>query len=555
MEKSMKKNLLKSMGRVYEKAKDCKLKSSFLNSIEKDLAMLSDYFGVSEKQSFFVAIVFSLNYKGDTVDLNDLIDYFDCNPTKILEYSEDFEALYNKGIFKKKRSKHRLNIALTNDQFVINEKISEAILKDQPMPVIEKRKESNDVIEVLEDFYTLWEEKREGVMHANELMIKGKSLITANQHFPLIKKIHDMKLDIVDAYVYIYQLWRALSGNEYTSVNKLVDVVFDDPSRKVKYMQEIFSNKNALVKESLIEIEEANFLNDTEMKLSDHSVKMLQKCGLKIYTNKKKNNDIIAPAGIHHKELYFNEAESRHIDVLRNLFQEDNLQKTRKRMKKKKLPQGITVLLHGYPGTGKTELVYQLAKETNREINKVDISGSKSMWFGESEKIVKRIFTDYKEYAKECDLMPILLFNEADAIIAKRRDITHSNIGQIENTIQNIILEELEQFEGIFFATTNLVKNLDVAFERRFLFKIKCNKPDITAKSKIWKAKLPYLKKKECEMLANRFDFSGGQIDNIVRKHAINEIISGTEVDINHILTYCETESMLDDGKKSIGFK
>ncbi len=555
MEKTMKKNLLKSMGRVYEKAKDCKLKSSFFNAAEEDLKVLSGYFNVSKKQSFFIAIVFSMNYKGDTVDLNDLIEYFDCNPTKILEYSEDFEALYAKGIFKKERSKHRVNLALTNDQFIINEEISEAIVKDQPMPDTEKHTECNDVIEVLENFYTLWEERREGAMHANEMIIKGKRLITANRHFPLIKKIHEMNLDIVDAYVYIYVVWRALSGYKYSSVNNVVDVFFDDTSRKVKYIQEIFSNKNDLVKENLIDVEETNFLNDTEIKLSDHSAKMLQKCGLKIYTNKKKKNDIIEPAGIHHKELYFNEVESSQIDVLRGLFREDNLRKTRERMKKKKLPQGITVLLHGYPGTGKTELVYQLARETKREINKVDISLSKSMWFGESEKIVKRIFTDYKEYAKECDLMPILLFNEADAIIAKRRDINHSNTAQIENAIQNILLEELEQFEGIFLATTNLVKNLDIAFERRFLFKIIFNKPDIPVKSKIWQAKLPALKKKECKMLASRFDFSGGQIDNIVRKHAINEIINGTEVNFNHILAYCETESMLDDDKRKMGFR
>src|SRR5690606_22400642 len=115
-----------------------------------------------------------------------------------------------------------------------------------------------------------------------------------------------------------------------------------------------------------------------------------------------------------------------------------------------------------------------------------------------------------KSYAKNCLLKPILLFNEADAIIGKRKEIGSSNVDQTENTIQNILLEELEGFDGIFLATTNLVKNLDAAFDRRFLFKIEFHKPETSIKAKIWNSKMPVLTEDECKMLASRFDFSGG---------------------------------------------
>lgn len=218
------------------------------------------------------------------------------------------------------------------------------------------------------------------------------------------------------------------------------------------------------------------------------------------------------------------------------------------------MPNGITALLHGFPGTGKTETVLQIAKETNREILKVDIGQSKSMWFGESEKIIKRIFTNYKSYAKECELKPILLFNEADAIIGKRRETGNSNIDQTENTIQNILLEELENFDGIFLATTNLVKNLDTAFERRFLFKVEFQKPEISIKAKIWNSKLPNLTENECNTLANRFDFSGGQIDNIIRKNEIYEIVHGITVDFNNIVEFCNSELLLRSKTFKVGF-
>jgi SpoVK/Ycf46/Vps4 family AAA+-type ATPase len=206
------------------------------------------------------------------------------------------------------------------------------------------------------------------------------------------------------------------------------------------------------------------------------------------------------------------------------------------------------------PGTGKTEAVLQFARETGREIFKVDISRSKSMFFGESEKIIKRIFTDYRTYAKKCERMPVLLFNEADAIISKRTDIRRSNVAQTENAMQNIILEELENFEGIFFATTNLVSNLDPAFERRFLFKIEFLKPEFPVKSKIWKSKLPNLSQQECETLAGCFDFSGGQINNIVRKNEIHEIIHGLNVNFNTIVDYCKTELITKNHGNRIGF-
>lgn len=210
-------------------------------------------------------------------------------------------------------------------------------------------------------------------------------------------------------------------------------------------------------------------------------------------------------------------------------------------------------MLHGAPGTGKTEIVKQLAKATGREIMRVEISQSKSMWFGESEKKIKRIFTDYRAYAKECKQTPILFFNEADAIISKRKDSTISNVAQTENAIQNIILEELENFDGILMATTNLASNLDSAFERRFLFKVPFSKPSQEVRAKIWRSKLPDLEYKECQLLAHEFDFSGGQIDNIIRKSEIDEIVSGTSSNFEKIASFCNEESIIAK-RPDIGF-
>jgi SpoVK/Ycf46/Vps4 family AAA+-type ATPase len=184
----------------------------------------------------------------------------------------------------------------------------------------------------------------------------------------------------------------------------------------------------------------------------------------------------------------------------------------------------------------------------------VDISRTKSCWFGESEKIIKRVFRDYREICKDANPTPILLFNEADAVLSKRKNSNASNVAQTENAIQNIILQEMESLEGILIATTNLVNNLDSAFERRFLFKIKFDKPATEAKMLIWKSKMAWLTEDEVQTLAQNYDFSGGEIDNIVRKATMTELIEGKKPSFKELLSICSAERISDGTNQKIGF-
>jgi SpoVK/Ycf46/Vps4 family AAA+-type ATPase len=217
--------------------------------------------------------------------------------------------------------------------------------------------------------------------------------------------------------------------------------------------------------------------------------------------------------------------------------------------------KGFAALFYGAPGTGKTETVYQIARKTGRDIMMVDISDTKSCWFGASEKKIKEVFDKYRAFVKKCETAPILLFNEADAVIGKRKDSTSGNVAQTENAIQNIILQEMENLEGIMIATTNLTQNLDKAFERRFLYKIEFNKPGVEAKEKIWQTMLPVLSENERLELAKNYNFSGGQIENIIRKYTVDSILNSAAPSFQTIQSYCQTEFLYkEDGCKRIGF-
>jgi hypothetical protein len=253
--------------------------------------------------------------------------------------------------------------------------------------------------------------------------------------------------------------------------------------------------------------------------------------------------------------FYPAETESR-IKELINLLDEDNFRSVKQRLAERKMPAAFTILFQGSPGTGKTETVYQISRLTGRDIFLVDISETKSQWFGESEKRIKAVFSRYKSILNSSVLAPILFFNEADGVLGKRQELGDTRRGpaQTENAMQNIILSEMENLRGgILIATTNMAVNFDKAFERRFLYKIEFQKPDIEAKAAIWRSRLPELSSDAAAVLSSRYDFSGGQIQNIARKQAISSILNGSDLSIDGIVALCENET-LEKSAKPIGF-
>ena len=254
------------------------------------------------------------------------------------------------------------------------------------------------------------------------------------------------------------------------------------------------------------------------------------------------------------KELFYNPAEARQIAQLQDLLSEERLNGIRSAMKEKGMRSGVTCLFYGAPGTGKTETVYQIARKSGRSIFIVDVSKIKSCWVGESEKNIKKVFDKYRSCVSAGDVLPILLFNEADAIFGIRNEGAHDAVDKMENAIQNIILQEMEDLDGILIATTNLITNLDKAFERRFLYKVRFDKPSIEARGHIWKSMLPELSETEALQLASDFDFSGGQIENIARKKTVQALISGAEPSFADIREYCSEEGIDNAPRRKIGF-
>jgi SpoVK/Ycf46/Vps4 family AAA+-type ATPase len=269
-------------------------------------------------------------------------------------------------------------------------------------------------------------------------------------------------------------------------------------------------------------------------------------------------NGIIVYKNILNKDIYLNEQEKTAVDQIRSLLNNNTFQSVCERLREKKLRTGFACLFYGAPGTGKTETVYQLARETERDIIKIDISSIHDRCFGGMAENIKEAFDRYHDLSKNYLKAPILFFNEADGIFTKRlavnNDVAHPAVIQDNNSVQNIILEALENFEGILIATTNMATNFDSAFERRFIFKVEFSKPNPTSREAIWRSFVPELKGESLKILSHQFQLSGGQIENIARKTTVQYAITGNEPTMQTLFSWCKEENMNKNEARIIGF-
>lgn len=553
MEINFKEKMLDSIGRVYEMAENSKLESSLFELLDEDLTFLSAYLRTTKSQSFLIALVFSLNYKGDTVDINDLNEYLDCNPIKLLNYSDDIHYLFENGYLKRKMLPYRVGLSLSNEQMIINAAISDAILKSEELPKLVKYN-FNSPIELIEEINKKIKHYKSIEDYGVMLSENVTNLIEANEQNNYSSFILENSITVEDTCVLSSVIWETMLGSRLVNLKNILECIYGENAQMLNKMQLFLNKKDALTKNGLCEVVEDTFFNDVDIKLTDSAKKKFGEMGIKLQISSKNSRNIISCNNIVKKQLFYNKEEQKQINTLHKILIEKNLKKTRKRLQEKKLPKGIVTLFYGPPGTGKTESVLQLAKVSGREVFKVDISATKSMWFGESEKLIKKVFTDYTDLCENSKKLPILLFNEADAIISSRREGKGSAVDQTLNTIQNIILEELENFDGILIATTNLEGNMDSAFERRFLFKVKMDNPTPEVKAKIWLEKMEGLTQAQAIQLSQMFDFSGGQIDNIVRKKEIEEIVHGKTISFEEILSFCGQENLSKSNISKVGF-
>jgi hypothetical protein len=187
--------------------------------------------------------------------------------------------------------------------------------------------------------------------------------------------------------------------------------------------------------------------------------------------------------------------------------------------------RGLTALLEGAPGTGKTLIAGVLARELGGDLYRIDLGRVLSKWIGETERNLGAAF-DAAE-----DGQTILLFDEADSLFARRTEVRSAN-DRHANAEINYLLQRLDSFEGIAILTTNHGAAIDPAFKRRLSMRIAIPVPDASAREELWRVhlptRLPRAGSLDLAKLARRFSLSGGHIRNAALRAAYLSAEEGT---------------------------
>ena len=537
--------LLQAIEAVAESSRDSKMSADFMKASSKEIKFLAEQYGISERQ----AIIFSIcmDEGPNRVDYRDLARHLDLSSIAVLAFAHDIDALVHRRLLRYRDVKDE-------DDFDVPAAVIRCLKHNEVYQLpVHKGLDCAAMFEVLEQWF---EDLDDDALAPKELYEEMRKLFDDNPQVAFGQKVKQLDLDESEELLLVlFCYFLICKGDDDIRFNQMENVFYSTADFN-NAKAALRSDSHTLQTAKLIEFRcEDGIVNNTQFKLTEDAKRDLL-AELKINTTEEHLADVIKPDQLTPKTMFYTETVQHQVEELNRFFEPEQYAKIRERMQQRGFRQGFTCLFHGGPGTGKTETVYQLARLTGRSIMTVDVPTIKSKWVGDSEKNIKALFDRYRSLVQRAEKAPILLFNEADAIIGIRKAGAEDAVDKMENTIQNIILQEMETLDGIMIATTNLTGNLDSAFERRFLYKIRFDKPDATVRGKIWQQMIPELKASDAATLAEHFDFSGGQIENIARKHAINSILygEGTEV-LSMLENYCRSEQLSNTvTRKRIGF-
>ncbi len=507
---------------------------------------LASRFGITANQALLLA-VFLNNYEDDEQSKKDIAKFFNCPGIRMIKFSKDIEALVKKDLIRKTS-----NYCDETCYFVPKKTVEAFENNCMPKP---KEYGKMTALELVDHLTDLLQELEDNKLNSQLFHDEVDNLFRVNENLLIIKAFNEAEICGDDFILFAVLITRFVQYNDENVGVSVIEDYFENQYLLRHQIRELENGSHSLMTDGWVEFGfEDGQLDTSSWKLTEKA-KSRFLSELNLTRKKRTSTDTIQAESIIAKQLFYNEVTSHQISRLDMLLSKEQFHQIQQRLKDKGMRQGFACIFYGAPGTGKTETVLQLAKRTGRNIMQANIPALRSKWVGETEKNIKEVFDNYRSFCRGEDLEPILLFNEADAILGKRQEGATRGVDKMENAMQNIILQEMENLNGIMIATTNLSGNLDAAFERRFLYKVEFTKPTTAECRHIWQAMLTCLTDEQAQTLAEQFHFTGGQIENIARKYTVETILSTeTENYMDTIRKLCAEEKGLLHNRRAIGF-
>ena len=538
-------NLLEAFERIIDAAKDSELSDDFFITVGLDIRYITTLLKITPLQAVFLSFFI---YKSEDTRIrpSEIAEFFGINTIRMLKYMDEIDGLVKFRYIKTSRR---------HDDIIY--KVPPQVIKCMRLnkPFVYEVEPVRNTLDFFDRFKSIAKEKENDEIDYDQLEEKTNELLEEIKDSIFVRSLNRIDLSDGDRLLFIFMAHLYVNNDDNDIRFHDIDDLYDDGEIPSHTRRSLRNHDNSLFEMELIEnVNEDGMAKPDSFKLTDKAKQEILS-EVNFENIGKSKEGLIKFDSLTEKKLIYNEKESLQIKELTSILSEKRFKEVQSRLKESGMRQGFCCIFYGSPGTGKTETVYQLARQTGRDILQVDVDKIKSCWVGESEKNIKGLFDRYRNICRNTNMAPLLLFNEADAVLGTRMEGASRAVDKMENSIQNIILQEMEKLEGIMIATTNLTSNLDKAFERRFLYKVKFEKPTQEARAEIWRSMLKGLKKKDALILASKFDLSGGEIENVVRRQTVQSILSGkSKIDIKELEESCKLERLSKSYTVKIGF-
>ena len=483
---------------------------------------------------------------------------FDPKDYEILEYLPYFKNLLELGWiaqnnFLRDMKSEIVLLELLNTTFMLSSSFLKLLEEGEVNPKLPQNTAYNNHLEYLKDQFLVIEILVSLIPHKKDnspspLLKKGlqkidnlqkrikERIALTKEKLPLEELFRENNLTQPEQIIFLAILKEEYSGKEgdYRELNSLINLISTTDYDRIKN-RALLDDRSNLVEKGLIDYDEilnafggisrTFFIPDAILKKITHpkSKTSKQKVSIQNLLEEQDFFEYLKPS-VPLSEVVLPKDTRELLETL--LIQMDSkvLQYLKDwGIKDKKRGIDAKIILYGAAGTGKTLTALALAKSLKKPIVSFDCSKILSMYVGESEKNVRKIFDTFKDLKAQSKSDIILLLDEADQFLSTRTSISTGSADKMHNQMQNIFLEQIEKFEGILIATTNLLETIDSAFSRRFNYKIEFKKPNSDERFALWEKLLPknapFAKDFDIKALA-KFTLSGGQIALVIKNTA-----------------------------------
>ena len=351
------------------------------DKVRSSLEIVCKEMKLNEMQAILLSDFVS-SFDGYEISLKSISEFIGCKPINIIKNMDELRILEDRNLI-------LINNVKTLDKF--DNKLTFDIdletfetLKNNTL--MEKINNEISTDEFLTNIVKLCEKRVEKKVSFPRTIKNMNILLNNSSHLDLVKTIKSYSLpdEAMLILLRFYHYFIDLNKDEMDI--EILSYLYDYYSDFRKTKKQLEAGTYILQDKKLIQYADiGSYENAQAFSLTENAKDDLFSAIKEQLPQKKIQN--ITPAGnINAKNLFYSEKNAKQVTELTDLLQEKNYKSVQERLSKEGMRTGFACLFSGGPGTGKTETVYQIARQTGRGIMQVDISDTKSKWFGESEK-------------------------------------------------------------------------------------------------------------------------------------------------------------------------